>query len=57
MIKKGISYVVESKLKTVQGFDEVEDVIRTTISEIAREYPDDINNHIFIRRLSNGFNS
>ena len=57
MIKKGISYVVESKLKTVQGFDEVEDVIRTTISEIAREYPDDINNHIFIRRLSNRFNS
>lgn len=47
--------ILEKKLAPKQSNDEIENIIRDTISEIAERCPNEINDHIFIRRLSRNF--
>ncbi len=47
--------ILNKKLEHIQNYDEIKNIIRYTISEIAKQYPDKINDHIFIRRLSRNF--
>lgn len=47
--------ILDKKLEHIQNYDEIKNIVRHTISEIAERYPDKINNHIFIRRLSRNF--
>lgn len=54
-IQKETMAILDKKLGLIRSYDEIENIIRYTISEIAERYPDKINNHVFIRRLSKGF--
>ncbi len=54
-IQKETWEILDEKLDCKQSTDVVENDIRDTISIIAEKYPDTINNHVFIRRLSNRF--
>jgi len=49
------TYDILKKMRQKLNFSDIENIIRYTISEIAKRYPDEINNHIFIRRLSKRF--
>jgi len=49
--------ILERKLALIRNNNEIESIIRNTISEIAERYPNEINNHVFIRRLSRNFDS
>jgi hypothetical protein len=54
-IQKETMAILDKKLELIQSNDEIENIIRHTISELARRYPNEINSHIFIRRLSRNF--
>jgi len=54
-IQKETWDILKKKLGRGQSNDEIEKIIRDAISEIAERYPKEINNHIFIRRLSRNF--
>jgi len=54
-IKNEADKILDKKLEHIQNYDEIKNIIRYTISEIAKQYPDKINDHIFIRRLSRNF--
>lgn len=47
--------ILKKKLVPKQSNDEIEDIIRDTISEVAKLYPNAINDHVFVRRLSKNF--
>jgi len=49
------TYDILKKMHQKLNFSDIENIIRYTISEIAKRYPDEINNHIFIRKLSRNF--
>jgi len=51
------TYDILKKIRQKLNFSDIENIIRYTISEIAKLYPDKINDHIFIRRLSRNFDS
>lgn len=53
-IQKKMGNICKMKLGHPQGFDEIVMNIRFAISKIA-EQTNDVNNHIFVRRLSNDF--
>lgn len=54
-IQKKTEAILDKKLGRMRGFDEVEKIIKFTFSEVANLYPDIVNKHIFIRRLSKKF--
>jgi 20S proteasome alpha/beta subunit len=54
-IQKETMAILDKKLRHIRSYYEIENIIRYTIFEIAKLYPDKINNHIFIRRLSKKF--
>jgi len=54
-IQKETMAILDKKLGHIRSYDEIENIIRYTISEIAKRCPDKINNHVFIRRLSKRF--
>jgi len=54
-IKDEVEAILKEILEHSRSYDEIENIIRFTIYEIAERYPGKINNHVFIRRLSKGF--
>jgi 20S proteasome alpha/beta subunit len=48
--------ILKRRMSLEKSNDEIEKIIRDTISEIAEQYSNEINNHVFIRRLSRNFN-
>lgn len=54
-IQKETMAILDKKLGHIRSYDEIENIIRYTISEIAKRSPDKINNRVFIRRLSKRF--
>jgi len=54
-IQKEAMAILDKKLGHILSYDEIENIIRYTISEVAKRYPDKINNRVFIRRLSKRF--
>ena len=54
-IQRETMAILDEKLGHIRSYDEVENIIRYAISEIAERYPDKINNHVFIRRFSKRF--
>ena len=56
-IQEKTNSILKKRMGQIKNNDEIEKIIRDTIYEIAAQYPNDINNHIFIRRLSRNFDS
>ncbi len=54
-IQKEAMAILDKKLGHIRSYDEIENIIRYTISKVAKRYPDKINNRVFIRRLSKRF--
>ncbi len=54
-IQKETIAILDKRLGHMRSYNEIENIIRYTISEVASRYPEEINNHVFIRRLSRNF--
>jgi len=54
-IQDEVEAILNEKLKHIRSYDDIQNIIRFSICEIAERYPGKINNHVFIRRLSKGF--
>lgn len=49
--------ILKRQLELIRSNDEIENIIRYTIFEIAERHPTEINKRVFIRRLSRNFDS
>jgi len=54
-IQEEVWAILEKKIKEKGGFEEIKEILKSTISEIAERYPESLNKRIFIRKLSNKF--
>lgn len=54
-IQKEAMPILDKKQGHIRSYDEIENIIRYTIFEVAKRYPNKINNCVFIRRLSKRF--
>jgi len=54
-IQDEVEAILKEKLEHIRRYDEIKNIIRFSICEIAERYPGKINNHVFIRRLSKEF--